>query len=107
MQILVRKSPIELLQGIGLDRNQVKRITLTIGNAVKGSFDERHEKMSDLEVKERTDFCFKKVLHFICDYEFAVKEVEKYLATALRFNLLGMEYQPSARLLDGHKPETE
>jgi len=104
VEILIRKSPQEMLQGIGLDTTQIKRVTLAIGNSVKQSFKERSEKMTTREIERRTDFCFKEVLKFICDYEFALKEVERHLPTSLRLHLIGIEYQPSARLLDGHKP---
>lgn len=104
MEIIIRKSPQEMLEGIGLDTEQIQRVKLAICNAVEQSFKERSEQMTNSEMERRTDFCFKEVLKFIGDFDFAIREVEQYLPTALRCNLIGVEYQPSARLLNGHKP---
>ncbi len=106
MQIVIKKSPREMLNGIGLDSKQIQRVTLAIGKAVEESFSKRNETMveQESEVYRRTDFCFKEVLKMICDYDFAIREVETNLPTSLRYHLIGMEYQPSARMLDGHKP---
>lgn len=100
LQILIKKSPYELLQGIGLDKKQIQRVTLAIGNAVKTSMTERNEKdLGEKERERRVDYCFRQSLRFICDYDFTVKEVERYLSDALRCFLIGLVYQPSDRLL--------
>lgn len=100
LQIMVRKSPNELLMGIGLDTKQIRRVTVAIGKAVQESFKERSEQMSTDEIERRSLICVSEALKFIGDYEFTVREVERYLPTALRLKLLGMEFTPSARLLD-------
>jgi hypothetical protein len=98
---MVRKSPKEMLLGIGLDTKQIRRVTLAICNAVKESFKERNETMECVrEIERRSIICIREALKFIGDYEFTVREVERYLPTALRLKLLGMEFTPSARLLD-------
>lgn len=101
LQLMVRRSPNEMLAGIGLDTKQIHRVTVAIGTAVQESFKERNEKMtSTKEIERRSAFCVRETLKFIGDYDFTVREVEKHLPTALRMNLLGMEFVPSARSLD-------
>jgi len=90
--------------GIGLDTKQIQRVTLAIYRAVDESFKERHEPMKESEATRRVDFCFKEALRFIGDYDFAVREVERYLPTTLRCHLIGVEYKPNARLLANREP---
>lgn len=97
---MVRKSPNEMLMGIGLDTKQLQRVTVAIGTAVKSSFKERNEKMTEKEIERRSSFCIRETLKFIGDYDYTIREVENYLSTSLRLYLLGMEYKPSARSLD-------
>lgn len=104
MEIVIRKSPREMLQGIGLDTQQIQRVTLAIGEAVQKSFNERREQMTQSEIERRTDYCFKESLKLIGDYDFTIREVERHLPISLRCHLIGIEYQPSARLLANRKP---
>jgi hypothetical protein len=102
-QIVIKKSPWEMLQGIGLDTKQIQRVTLAIGNAVKISFTERCEQMTQSELDRRAAYSVGEVLKMICEWEFAIAEVERQLPVSLRCHLIGIEYQPSERLLAGHK----
>ena len=100
LQVMVKKSPAEMLNGLGLDKKQVQRVTVAIYRAVSESFKERAEIMAAKEIERRFEICFREVLKFIGDYEYTIREVENDLPTALRLNLLGMEFRPSARRLD-------
>jgi len=99
MQILMRKTPEEMLQGMGLDSKQIQRVTLAIWKAVQNSFRIREELMTESESQRRVDFCFKESVRFIGDFDFTVREVEHRLPMSLRLHLIGAEYQPSDRLL--------
>jgi len=103
MQIVIKKSPRELLKGMGLDTKQIQRVTLAIGKAVQESFKARNEKMETKEIERRTEICFVESVKMIGDWDFAVAQVERYLSDALRCNLIGIEYQPTDRLLANRK----
>lgn len=100
LQLIVRKSPEEMLNGLGLDKKQIQRVTVAIYKAVSESFKERAELMAAKEIERRFGICFREALKFIGDYDYTIKEVEIDLPKALRLNLIGMEFWPSARRLD-------
>ena len=103
MQIIIKKSPQEMLDRIGLDTKQIQRVKMAIYKAVSESFEKRRETMNEPEKNRRIDFCFKEVLRLRCDCEFAIREIEHHLPSSLRLFLIGLEYKPSERLIAGHQ----
>jgi len=97
-QVLIRRTPIELLKGHGLDRKQIKRVTLAVMKAVSESFKERGEVMNNQrEITHRSLIGIDEALKLIGDFDFTVREVEHHLPKALRCRLLDIDYQPGAR----------
>lgn len=106
MYIIVKgKSPEEILLGLLLDRDLVKRATVAIYKAIEESFEEderrqnRRIERTPEAVKHRFDLAFKLALRLLGDYNMSVASLRVRLPRALRSELAGIEYAPSDRLV--------
>ncbi len=107
-QIIIKKGHgTDVLLGHGLDRQQVVRVTLAIGNTIEQSFKENARRDGKIlhvpktEVEKRFEICWEYAIKFIGDYKLTIREVEYYLPRALQCALAGIDYEPSQSIWEG------
>lgn len=105
-QIIIKgKSPEDILKGLLLDTNQIKRATFAIYQAIEKSFveDEKRQntriERTPMAVAHRFEIAFKVALRLLGDYNMSITALRVRLPRALRAELAGIIYAPDDRFV--------
>ena len=105
-QIIIKgKSPEDILKGLLLDSNQIKRATFAIYQAIEKSFveDEKRQnttiERTELAISHRFEIAFKVALRLLGDYNMSITALRVRLPRALMAELAGIIYAPDERFI--------
>jgi len=106
MEIIIRgKTPEELLRGLLLDNDQIKRATVAIYEAIDKSFDEDEKRQgkpierTNMAIRHRFNIALKVALRLLGDYNMSVASLRVRLPRALRAEMAGIVYAPADRFI--------